>query len=440
MSTRSFLGKKKPVGQRASKPAGFGWLLALVAPVLGLLVAALIVGPLLGMNPHNLPVALVNADQKVAAPNGQSVGVGEKIAQSLLDADQDLVEFHETGLREPKNSYLADYSGYYAEVRIPKDLSTQVLRAQTEAAKAKAMAEAKAQAGMPGVDPAENPAGNAEMGAAQKPKAVQIPAVTVTINQGRNPLAAQSLTGAFTAIKQKLAQQAGAGAPPFSLDIKYVNEVPTEWGFKAMIAPVMLFLLTFIASIATGFAAWRTISLKAWRISSRFLRAFAQLCVGAVGALIAAFGAVWLAHWVTGISLPFTKLAVFLAVVSFAFVCLTVGGMGLFGKRGLAVPVLCMVLGMSTLTLPRPFLPGFWRDWIYPWIPPRFAGEGVRAVLFANAPVMNESTTALLWVCAFGIALLIGAAVISKPTAALDTKADSTSSNAADKTTPSAID
>ncbi|WIK64286.1 YhgE/Pip domain-containing protein [Gleimia hominis] len=414
MSTRSFLGKKKPVGQRASKPAELGWLLALVAPVLGLLVAALVVGPLLGMNPHNLPVALVNADQKVAAPNGQSVGVGEKIAQSLLDADQDLVEFHETGLREPKNSYLADYSGYYAEVRIPKDLSTQVLRAQTDAG--------------------------------QQPKAVQIPAVTVTINQGRNPLAAQSLTGAFTAIKQKLAQQAGAGAPPISLDIKYVNEVPTEWGFKAMIAPVMLFLLTFIASIAAGFAAWRTISLKAWRMSSRFLRAFAQLCVGAVGALIAAFGAVWLAQWVTGISLPFTKLAVFLAVVSFAFVCLTVGGMGLFGKRGLAVPILCMVLGMSTLTLPRPFLPGFWRDWIYPWIPPRFAGEGVRAILFANEPVMNESTTALLWVCAFGIALLVGAAVISKPAAALVEKAeaanhkDTATSEVADKQSPSAID
>lgn len=77
------------------------------------------------------------------------------------------------------------------------------------------------------------------------------------------------------------------------------------------------------------------------------------------------------------------------------------------------------LLGMGTANLPYEFLPAFWQDWIYPWMPLRFLAEGARALAFQGAALWNGSTAALSVTALVGAAALITSAWRPQPSQSL---------------------
>ena len=60
---------------------------------------------------------------------------------------------------------------------------------------------------------------------------------------------------------------------------------------------------------------------------------------------------------------------------------------------------------MTCGVLPFEALPSFWQDWVYPWAPQHFIGEGVRAVMFRGAGAWNAGSGPLAVIGAVGVVL-----------------------------------
>ncbi len=71
-----------------------------------------------------------------------------------------------------------------------------------------------------------------------------------------------------------------------------------------------------------------------------------------------------------------------------------------------AIVALCALAGgMTCGVLPFEALPSFWQDWVYPWAPQHFIGEGVRAVMFRGAGAWNAGSGPLAVIGAVGVVL-----------------------------------
>lgn len=75
------------------------------------------------------------------------------------------------------------------------------------------------------------------------------------------------------------------------------------------------------------------------------------------------------------------------------------------GRLAGIVGALILLLGMTSAYLPFEALPVFWQDWVAPWVPELYMGNGLREVVFAGGSAWNAGT-----VCA-GIYGLVGACV-----------------------------
>ncbi|MDO4822333.1 MAG: hypothetical protein Q4A03_09950 [Rothia sp. (in: high G+C Gram-positive bacteria)] len=144
-----------------------------------------------------------------------------------------------------------------------------------------------------------------------------------------------------------------------------INKIPTEWGFAGSFAPIMLFMGTFISSMVSSVLLAGSHAVSRARGTTAWVNAGLQVVYGAAAALLIGFG--------------------------------------------VALSALTMLLG-TTLSIPRQFLPTFWSEWIYPWIPARFAGQGARDILYAGEAWLNSNTGAFFRMVAIGLTLIAVAA------------------------------
>lgn len=93
---------------------------------------------------------------------------------------------------------------------------------------------------------------------------------------------------------------------------------------------------------------------------------------------------------------------------------LTNGCINLFGTKGIAIPVLVFFLGMSLMSIPHQFLPGFWDAAVASWEPLRYFGEGMRALLHQGSGLWNCATIAAIVLGAVGVAVSLIAVVREK--------------------------
>ena len=87
-------------------------------------------------------------------------------------------------------------------------------------------------------------------------------------------------------------------------------------------------------------------------------------------------------------------------------ITILLGSMNWVGIAGVAVPALILVLGSTTASLAYEALPGFWQNFVYPWNPLRFLGDGVRAIAFQDAGWWNAATGGILAALAVGLVLM----------------------------------
>lgn len=108
---------------------------------------------------------------------------------------------------------------------------------------------------------------------------------------------------------------------------------------------------------------------------------------------------------VVGGNADFGNMTLFVWTVSFGMMLL-IGGVGnvAFGL-GVLVALCAIGFGMMTGVLPIQALPAFWQDWVFPWAPQHFVGDGLRAILYMNGGWWNAQTPLFLWFALAGVLL-----------------------------------
>ena len=322
-------------------------------PILGmlgiLLVTLILTYPMLSMETKDIPVAILSLDEGMKSPVGE-VNIGNEVVKKITGGDNSLINWQKPATEAELKKGMDD-SKYYASFVIPKDFT--------------------------------------------KNSAVNKSQIDVVINEGKNPMVTQILTAMFTTMGK---------AGDMNLNITSINKIPADFGFKALFLPVMITMITLITSLVTGFVTTISLKLKGDK-KEKGKKYLIQLVYIAVLAIIIGFSATGIIVGVTGIELNFLNLALYLTTISFAVMLLVNGSINLLGTNGIAIPALMFVFGMGLIQIPYEFLPNWYQIAIASWEPLRYFGEGIRAILYQGASVINASTLVILILALIGIGL-----------------------------------
>lgn len=173
-----------------------------------------------------------------------------------------------------------------------------------------------------------------------------------------------------------------------------------------MMSQQLLLIPTVMLSLITGLILTRVARLKEPEAKKERVRQLAkQVVLALVFSFIIALTAYAMFALVAGGEADFWSLVLFAWIVSFALMLL-VGGLAniAFGLAVLAV-VCIVAFGMMTGVLPVQVLPVFWQDWVFPWAPQHYVGDGLRSIMYLGTGFWNEQSQAFAWVALVGIIL-----------------------------------
>ena len=145
--------------------------------------------------------------------------------------------------------------------------------------------------------------------------------------------------------------------------------------------------------------------------SQRWVSFGVQLCAALGWSLCIALGACCI-FAMLGSGWPPASMIGFLWLVSFAIMTVLIALMNIALPLGVLCGVLGLGLGMTSGLFPHELLPGFWRDWIYGWVPQRYIGDGVRAVLYGGEGWWNAGSGPLLITLCAGLAVFVVAGLL----------------------------
>lgn len=357
--------------------------------------------PMIGMEPRDLPLAVVNLDHSVKTAAG-TIDAGTTVTDTVLKNNADgMIAWQSFSSQLTLDDALAE-NDIYAALVIPANLSAAQAAVQQTAAEAGQQAAAEALQQGADMAAAQAAAEDATQQAAVA-AASDMPALTLIVNEGKNPMVSSLLGSSLDTM---------IGESPFSIETKYYNEVPDSLGMLVTFLPMVMMILVYIASYVGGIVIRSTFPLAA---RERGKAIAAQLTAAAVGATITGFSAAWiLSAFVPGLTLAVGSAGLFLAIASFALMTVVIGSINWIGMAGMAVPVLILVLGLGPADLPYEFLPSFWQHWVYPWNPLQFLASGARALLFQGAGWWNPATLGLIITATVGTALVATSVLTSR--------------------------
>ncbi|MCM3116289.1 hypothetical protein M3610_13365 [Neobacillus sp. MER 74] len=107
-----------------------------------------------------------------------------------------------------------------------------------------------------------------------------------------------------------------------------------------------------------------------------------QVLFGIIIALFSGFTVATLAS-LAGINMPsYLLVAFFVSFAAFCFFLLVSAITAWIGKPAITLFMVVMLLGMGVLMTPQEMLPSFFVNFIRPWVPLRFASEGLREIFY----------------------------------------------------------
>lgn len=173
-----------------------------------------------------------------------------------------------------------------------------------------------------------------------------------------------------------------------------------------MMSQQLLLIPTVMLSLIVGLILTRVARLKESEVKKECVRQLAkQVVLALVFSFIIALTAYAMFAFVAGGEADFWFLVLFAWIVSFALMLL-VGGLAniAFGLAVLAV-VCIVAFGMMTGVLPLQAMPVFWQDWVFPWAPQHYVGDGLRSILYLGTGFWNEQSQGFAWVALTGFVL-----------------------------------
>lgn len=183
-------------------------------------------------------------------------------------------------------------------------------------------------------------------------------------------------------------------------------------------APTLMAVPAWVGALIGGFIVFLALSniLKNDMVTRKqALRLMGgQVLFGLIIALFSGFTVVTLGS-IAGINMPsFWTVGFFISFAAFCFYLLVSAITAWIGKPAITLFMVVMLLGMGVLMTPQEMLPAFFVDFIRPWVPIRFASEGLREIFyFGSGFYTGASFNTILGI---GIAgLIILALSIFKP-------------------------
>ena len=335
--------------------------LAWAAPIAVILIIALFSVNLFAQGDpkvKNLPVAFIVNDE---GQHTEAVKTAVKQMSKGTDGEDPMLAF--TKEKEENIEKLFDDKEYYAALVIPEGYNESVNNAMKD----------------------------------------RVPAtLKVYINQGYNMTGANyaktALNGLVTQLssqysanfieqmggKQIGADQASVLVSPVVAEEKIFNPITASTANGS--APTLLAVPAWVGALIGGFIVFLAISniFKKERLTRKQTLGLmgGQVLFGLIIALFSGFTVATLAS-LAGINMPsYFLVACFVSFAAFCFFLLVSAITAWIGKPAITLFMVVMLLGMGVLMTPKEMLPDFFVNFIRPWVPIRFASEGLRDIFY----------------------------------------------------------
>ena len=177
-------------------------------------------------------------------------------------------------------------------------------------------------------------------------------------------------------------------------------------------APTLMAVPAWVGALIGGFILFLTTSnilKKELLTRKQTLRLMGgQLLFGIIIALFSGFTVATLGA-IAGINMPsYFLVGSFVSFAAFCFFLLVSAVTAWIGKPAITLFMVVMLLGMGVLMMPMEMLPDFFVNFIRPWIPIRFAAEGLREIFyFGSGFYTGSSFNTIAGIGAAGFALYI---------------------------------
>lgn len=180
------------------------------------------------------------------------------------------------------------------------------------------------------------------------------------------------------------AAQAAVLVNPVVAEEKVFNEITAATANGS--APVLMAVPAWVGALIGGFILFLTSSsiLKREMLTRKqtIELMFGQILFGVLIALFSGFTVATLGV-IAGINMPsYWLVAFFVSFAAFCFFLLVSAITAWIGKPAITLFMVVMLLGMGVLMTPQEMLPSFFVNFIRPWVPLRFASEGLREIFY----------------------------------------------------------
>ena len=335
--------------------------LAWAAPIAVILIIALFSVNLFAQgNPQvkNLPVALIVNDE------GQHVDAVTTAVEQMskgVDGEEPILAFT-TEKEEDIEDLFAD-KAYYAALVIPEGYNDSVQNAMTENTPATLKIYINQGFNMTGANYAKT-----------------------ALNGFVTQLSGQYSTNFIAQMgdQQIDASKAAVLVSPIVAEEKIFNPITASTANGS--APTLMAVPAWVGALIGGFIVFLASAsiLKKETLTRKQTLGLigGQILFGVIIALFSGFTVATLAQ-IAGINMPsYFLVAFFVSFAAFCFYLLVSAITAWIGKPAITLFMVVMLLGMGVLMTPQEMLPSFFVNFIRPWVPIRFASEGLREIFY----------------------------------------------------------
>lgn len=376
-------------------------------------IMALLFYPLSKMEIKNLPFAVISLDEGAQTPQG-TVNAGDalvdKITSSQNDEDRQTIAWQKVDSEDELQDAF-DHNTYFGALIIPKNFTkAQVAKQMAQAQEQQAQGQSQSQAQQPQAQTSSQSQAQAQ---SQSQQTIDDSQITLVIDNAKSPLIATQLK----ANAQNLFQSQG-----ISVDVQTIHtgsaddsENASANPFSTMMSQQLSIFPTFIMSAIIALILSRIFPVYFRKQGTGTWSALGKQILMALGAsCLIALSAFAILSVVSGTEVNFATYTGFLWLTSFCLMLFFMGAADINFILGASLIVISLACGMMCGILPSEVLPTFWQNWVYPWVPQRFIGEGIRSVMFMDAGVFNSAAGALGIYGAVGAILLVCAGYMHK--------------------------
>jgi len=377
-----------------------------IVPIIAILILGLIfmtaVLPMVKMDPKNVPLGLVVADE------GE---MGNTLSEALLANAPELVKFKQFDSIETLEAAMDEREVYGALV-LPTDFSSKVATLQTDAPEkatvqiyinegANATVSTLVQSALTNMVTGLNTQLSSQMLASVQAKTDEMKQQLEPVFQAQGEGSPLAQVGEMISPIQPSKVQDLAN--PIQSEVIKVNKTGSLGN-----APIAFMTVTWFSSLIGAVMLYlvgnkRTFASRLEKIKFNTLQSIMPFVYG----LVAGYVATWYATWLLGFEFEyFNRTALFIAICVTAFTYMIFATLRWLKLPSIVIYVLLMFFSMAAVQLAPEMMPSFYRDYIISWLPLRFFVEGLREVLFFSHDVINSYSGVLIWVLVIAFVLV----------------------------------